>query len=681
MPDKQTMTKSRRREVHRGKTKISIKIKLLGVLLPTVLAVIAAIVFLLYSNTQKMILRKSEAVLEASAESVQEQVIGWMNETITVLDTQRDSLEYFDLDEAGKLAYIKHTAGKYDSFPSGIYIGSNDGKLTHATFEPGPDYNIFEKSWYHEGLESEEFAFGAVYFDEDSQAYVVGAAGQFKDSSGTVTGVAAADIYLSAISEIVKNVTLEQTGGAFLVESSTDTIIGHKDSSLVGALLTDCSEPIYTYAADRIHSGQTGLFHIEESGAQDMYLNIRAVPNSSWRIVAYVPDEEILSDLNQLSKMIIVVAAAGCLLLLLMMERLIHMTVKPVRALSKAIETMTNGDFTVTVNAKSSDEIGVMADGIKRFAESMRETISRISDVSYSLSAQAEESDGISRTLSDASNLQADSMNEMKRTVDELAVSISEVAGQAAELSLLVTDTMNNGRTADEKMKETVTVSEGGRAEMENIAVSIQDITGKMDSLETCAVQMDASIGKINTIVELIREIAEETNLLSLNASIEAAGAGEAGRGFAVVATQIGKLAGTSKNAVNDIAALTDEISGIVKKTVQETKESAGVIKESAAVVESTEKTFRNICSSIGITQEAIEIMVNKVREVNDIAVNVAGITQEQSAASQEISATAETMADNALKVNENSKTVADSAKQLKENAGEMKEEMERFTV
>lgn len=663
------------------KAKISIKIKLLGVLLPTVAIVIAAIVLLVYSNTQKIILEKSEAVLKTSAESVQQQVTGWMNETITALNEERDTLEYFELNEEKRLDYVKHTAERYASFPAGIYIASMDGKLTHAAFEPGPDYNVFEKSWYKEGLESEKFAFGAVYFDEDSQSYVVGASGKLKDSSGAVIGVAAADIYLSAISDIVKNVTLEQTGGAFLVESTTNTIIGHKDSSMVGTLLTDQSGYLYTYAAESIQSGQTGLFQVSDKSGQEMYLDIREVPNSSWMVVSYVPYNEILAELSELNKTIITVAIAGCLILLLLMERLIHIIVKPVKNLCKTIETMTNGDFTVAVNTKTSDEIGVMADGVRQFIQTMQVIIRQIRGISESLSNQAEQSDDISKTLSAASNQQADSMRDMKRTVNELTASIAEVAEQATSLSMLVNDTMENGMVADEKMKETVTVSDNGRKEMESIAVSIKDITVKMDSLELCAVQMDGSIEKINSIVDLIREIAEETNLLSLNASIEAARAGEAGRGFAVVADQIGKLAGTSRNAVDDIAALTSEISSIVKQTVHETKESSSVIKESAIVVERTGKTFEDIYKSIDITKNAIEIMVNKVHEVSDIAMNVAGITQEQSASSEEILAATETMLENAVKVNENSKIVAHDAKELKESANHMKGQMDKFTV
>lgn len=107
------------------------------------------------------------------------------------------------------LAYVKHTADQYDAFPVGIYIAITDTKeLIHSSFVPGPDYDIYQKTWYNDGLFSEKLIFGDVYFDEDSQSYVVGASGVLC-LDGKNIGVAAADIYLDAISKIVSEVRLE----------------------------------------------------------------------------------------------------------------------------------------------------------------------------------------------------------------------------------------------------------------------------------------------------------------------------------------------------------------------------------------------------------------------------------------------------------------------------------------
>ena len=100
---------------------------------------------------------------------------------------------------------------------------------------------------------------GDAYFDEDSQSYVVGASGVLKNASGEVKGVAAADVYLNSISDIVADIRLEKTGGIFLVDTRTGTIIGHPDKAMNGRSMTEFTGDMYAYAAKKIQENATGL--------------------------------------------------------------------------------------------------------------------------------------------------------------------------------------------------------------------------------------------------------------------------------------------------------------------------------------------------------------------------------------------------------------------------------------
>lgn len=663
------------------KAKIGIKLKLLGILLPMVIAVVAVIVAQVYSHTKQILLSKSEENLSISTQSVVHQVETWMKETITALKTERDAIEFFAPGDDQELAYIKHTADRFAAFPAGIYLATTEGTLLHASFVPDDSFNVFEKPWYQDGLVSEEFIFGSVYFDEDSQSYVVGASGMLKDQNGNCRGVAAADIYLNAISDIVKEVQLEDTGKMFLVDSNTGMIIGHPEEALVGVQLEEQENQLYAYVNGRINTNETGLGTVTMANGERIYVDIQKVPDSAWITVAYVPQTEILSELNGLTVRIVAIAVIGCLFLVILMERMIHIIVKPVKKLNNTIKVITDGDFTASVPVRTSDEIGNMAEAVREFIQTMRSVIKQISQVSEVLNSQADESRSMSAELSGAADRQAVSMNEMTRTVSELTVSIAEVAGSATSLSLLVTDTREKGDMAGEQMKQAVAASDSGKADMQRVIGSMEHISGRMDSLESCARQMDGSIEKINAIVGMIGDIAEETNLLSLNASIEAARAGEAGRGFAVVADQIGKLAATSKASVDEIASLTAEISGIVRQTVQETTESSDVIRESSGIVQEAGRTFDQIYQSVEATSEAVDHMIEKIREVSEIAHSVAAITEEQSAASEEILATTETVNENTVRVSENSIDVEHSAGKLENSAKLLSEEMTKFKV
>lgn len=659
----------------------SIKAKLLGILIPVVIGIIAIIIFNIYQSTSGIIIRKSETLLETNTESVVNKVTAWMNETLTALNMEKDSIEFFSPDKADELEYIRHTANRYASFPAGIYLGLKDGSIIHASFVPDANYSFFEKDWYKNGIESEKFVFTPVYLDEDSQSYVVGASAMLLDQNGDVRGAAAADIYLDAISDIVADVQVEQTGAMYLVDTSTGIIIGHKDPAMVGTVLTDKPDSMYSCVNELITNKSFGLHSYAAPDGNDIYLQLTQVPGSEWVAIAYVPHGEIVSDLNTLIRKMVIISICGILILIVLMERFIHFVIKPVKKLNLVVNAMAEGDFTTDINVKTKDEIGVMADSVHRFILIMRDILKQISEVTSILNTQSLNSTKVATSLSQASDLQSDSMNDMNQTVEELTRSIMEVAESASTLSSLSSDTKEKGDTADEQMQTAVKASALGKDEMKHLLDSMNDISRKIDQLEKSSEKMGASIHQINSMVDFIRDIAEETNLLSLNASIEAARAGDTGRGFAIVANQIGKLALNSKNAVDDISNLTTQISALVSQTAQETKDSVATINEGSDTVARTESVFRSIYEAVNETDLAVRTMIEKVDEVTVIAASLAGITQEQSAASEEILASVETMQENAHEVSESSKTVADDADSLQLNASRLKEQLDLFKI
>lgn len=658
--------------------KFGIKKKLLCAVLSVVLIVMIGMLSLIYSKTNTIVLEKSNALLTANTQNVVRQVTAWMNKTISVLEAERDAIQYFSLDKAQEIAYIKHTANKYEAFPAGIYVATTDGELRHSSFVPGPEFNVFQKPWYKDGMQSEAFIFGDVYFDESSQSYVVGASGMLKDSGGAVRGVAAADIYLTAISKIIQEVQIEKTGGVFLVDGTTGTVIGHREASLVGMAL-NTQNGMYKHVSEALQNALLGLQTYEEEDGTKIYLEIEAVPNSHWFTVAYVPYREVMQDLNDLTWTSIGIAVLGILLLILCVERSVHAIIRPLKKLTELIAKITEGDFSVDSRVCTRDEIGLMADRMHTFILSMRGILHRISSISGRLGTQSATSEKIAEALSHASKMQSDSMQQMNTTIEEMSKSIGVVAENATSLSSIAADVQESGDAASASMGKTVVRAEQGRKEMESVIASMQAISEKVEHLKNSVREVSGFVGEIESIVGMIRGIAAETALLSLNASIEAARAGEAGRGFAVVAEQIGKLAATSSNAVNNIANLTETIHGVVEKTMQDTKESVAAIAQSEAAVAGSSQAFEAIFAAISEANNTVAAMTEKIHEVSSIAMEVAGITEEQSAASEEILANAEQVKENSDQVMLSSKTVEEDAQLLGVTAKELQEQMQRF--
>lgn len=230
-------------------------------------------------------------------------------------------------------------------------------------------------------------------------------------------------------------------------------------------------------------------------------------------------------------------------------------------------------------------------------------------------------------------------------------------------------------------MQETVSVSKKGRQDMEYVGKALGDIQTSIQNLEQAVNKVGIASNEIVEIVQLIGNIADETNLLSLNASIEAARAGEAGKGFAVVASEIGNLANSSADSVAHISKLIDEVRDLVDDAVKQAGNSAEDINESSVLIHSAIDTFENIYANIAETSDLIEHMIEKINQVDQVATNVAAISQEQAASTEEILATSETMLQQAKGIAENSKQVADESKSLTVSSEELSQQVKKFRI
>lgn len=376
----------------------------------------------------------------------------------------------------------------------------------------------------------------------------------------------------------------------------------------------------------------------------------------------------------------VVIAVVALLVLVVLVERIIHLVVKPVRSLTKTITTMADGDFTVDVKVKGSDEIGHMGRSVRHFLDSIRGMLYEIHEISDRVSEQSDTTNNLSVGMYDSASVQAKSMQELNVTVDELSRSISEIADNATTLAMVVSDTKQTSTKVESHMQQTVTASIQGKNDMRQVNDAMETISSSIRKLDQ-AIDKVGKSSEIEKIVSVIGNIADETNLLSLNASIEVARAGEAGKGFAVVATEIGKLAQTSTESVGHIVELINEVTGLVQETIKQAADSMKNIDDSSLMINTALRTFDEIFNDIQVTEDLIKQMMTKVSEVDSVATNVAAISEEQAASTLEIQATSENMVAQANSIADNSNIVMDGAKELSQSADNLKEHIGRFKI
>lgn len=657
------------------KGNISIKAKLLGIIIPVVIAIILILVFTAYHVSSGIIESYSKNLLESSVNSQTSKIEAWLEENLASMQMAKNMIEKLHPDEAQLQTILDASCGYSENYPDGLFLADANGSFLKGTDSKKQEPNPKESMWYQEGMTRVNMAVGSAHQNPDG-TNVVSASGLLNDGSDTVR-VIAADMTLDRISVIVNSFIEMHDAEAFLVDKDSSVILASRDSDLISKTLGADGQSAFYKDVEKKVSGKSYDFCTLD-GNMTVF---KEVNGTNWLLVSYVPTRVVLADLVGLRNLMIIFSIISILVLCVLIERVTHVVIRPVKEMTRVITSMASGDFTVSMKVKGNDEIAVMGRSVEHFIASMKEMIRQMGHVSDRLEKQAGSSKNVSGEMNSAANIQSQSMTELNATVDQLSVSVNEIAQNATQLAGVVADTKEDSDKVEDKMRTTVEVSEKGKADMESVGNALHNIEISIHNLEEAVDKVGTASGEIVDIIKLIGDIAEETNLLSLNASIEAARAGEAGRGFAVVASQIGVLAKNSADSVAHITSLINEINGLVDDAVKQGRSSASDIESSADLIHTAVDTFDQIFQNIQETSHLIEGVVEKINQVDQVATNVAAISEEQAASSDEILATSESMLQQAKSISKNSEQVEEEAGNLAESADQLADQVKQFQI
>lgn len=657
------------------KGNISIKAKLLGIIIPVVIAIILILVFTAYHVSSGIIESYSKNLLESSVNSQASKIEAWLEENLASMQMAKNMIEKLHPDEAQLQTILDASCGYSENYPDGLFLADANGSFLKGTDSKKQEPNPKESMWYQEGMTRVNMAVGSAHQNPDG-TNVVSASGLLNDGSDTVR-VIAADMTLDRISVIVNSFIEMHDAEAFLVDKDSSVILASRDSDLISKTLGADGQSAFYKDVEKKVSGKSYDFCTLD-GNMTVF---KEVNGTNWLLVSYVPTNVVLADLVGLRNLMIIFSIISILVLCVLIERVTYVVIRPVKEMTRVITSMASGDFTVSMKVKGNDEIAVMGRSVEHFIASMKEMIRQMGHVSDRLEKQAGSSKNVSGEMNSAANIQSQSMTELNATVDQLSVSVNEIAQNATQLAGVVADTKEDSDKVEDKMRTTVEVSEKGKADMESVGNALHNIEISIHNLEEAVDKVGTASGEIVDIIKLIGDIAEETNLLSLNASIEAARAGEAGRGFAVVASQIGVLAKNSADSVAHITSLINEINGLVDDAVKQAGSSASDIESSADLIHTAVDTFDQIFQNIQETSHLIEGVVEKINQVDQVATNVAAISEEQAASSDEILSTSESMLQQAKSISKNSEQVEAEAGNLAESADQLADQVKQFQI
>ena len=439
-----------------------------------------------------------------------------------------------------------------------LYMGTRfGGFITNDTGTVKAGYDPRKRPWYADAVGNKGKATIAKAYRSTSGENVTAVVKAYTDASGEVQFASGIDISLKHLSEIMDGIKIGQTGYIFLVERDGTVLTHPKLKDLIAKNVDSLNIPELTEAIkDNKETFRYTLNGVEKEG------RVLAASRGGWKIVAVIERNEILSSAHQLMLLVGLVGLGFTLLAIVLAYAMSNRITSGIRRINVIMQEIAQGggDLTCRIELDGNDEISETARHFNTFLEKLRSLFldirgeaARLTDGVHSVNHVLNKLSGDFRTLADQSSSNA-------ATIEQITVSISHIADNANEADNLVKDTSGLSSESAETVAEVA----------QKAGQSARDV----ESLSALLEELSKSSQQISGITSVIKDISDQTNLLALNAAIEAARAGEQGRGFAVVADEVRKLAERTGSATQQIAQMTESMLNQTNIAVSDMKQT-----------------------------------------------------------------------------------------------------------
>ncbi|AAY94014.1 methyl-accepting chemotaxis protein [Pseudomonas protegens] len=487
----------------------------------------------------------------------------------------------------------------------GAYLGNNDGTFIIRPNSKMPDgYDPRARPWYKSAENSSGSALTEPYIDLASGQLVI----SIVDSvikAGQRIGVVGGDLSLQVITDSINALDFDGMGYAFLI-SADGKILVHPDKNLVMKTLKD----VYPQDTPKI-SSELSEITVDGKPRIVTFTQIKGLSSVNWYIGLSVDKDKAFAMLSEFRTSAIIATLTAVALTIALLGLLIRLLMQPLHVMTRAMQDIADGegDLTRRLNIHNQDEFGILGTAFNRFVERIHGSIREVSSATEHVNEVALRVVSASNSSMLNSDEQASRTNSVAAAINQLGAAAQEIARNAAQASQQASDARN--------------LAEDGQQVVDRSIQAMNQLSDMISASSSNIETLNSKTVNIGQILEVITSISQQTNLLALNAAIEAARAGEAGRGFAVVADEVRNLAHRTQESAQQVQGMIEELQVGARESVSTMSNSQRHSQDSVEIANQAGERLNSVTQRIG--------------EIDGMNQSVATATEEQTSVVESI--------------------------------------------
>ncbi|MGL4638829.1 MAG: methyl-accepting chemotaxis protein [Shewanella sp.] len=620
---------------------LSLKQKIIFSVVMALSAVIALLSWQGYSVQRDMLLQSSFDQVKQLSDQQAERISDWLGVRQSIVGSVKVN---GDTPLRPSLLQALHS-GKFES----AYFGSRAGEMVDTDLTA--DYRNYDprtRDWYQQAERHGKGVITKPYVDVVQNILVVTLANPAPE------GVFAADVSIKDIVDDINRLVLPAKGFAILSHKD-GTVIAYSDHAKVMGSLTQIDNELTgdLPAQSRKANGFSPLYF--DATNEDKLIWVTEVPGYDWQLIMVIDKETLEAPLTS-----ILLEKLGISLLVLVLSVaaiswLVSVLLGPLSHVSQALDRIAdgNGDLTQRIEVDTEDEVGALADSFNRFVGSQHQLISHIRQLAVELDADAEHS--LKTTHATVGELQ-----RQQQEVSMVATAVTEMASATNEIAA-------NAENTATAAQQSAASSLQGKELVHKTQHSINSLANEVGEATDVIGELSRHAQSISSILGTIQGIAEQTNLLALNAAIEAARAGEQGRGFAVVADEVRVLSRRTQDSTQEIHATIDVLQRTTARAV--------------SLMESSQNLAVHSVEDANAAAKALEEITQAVNVISDMAGQIATAAEEQTQVTGEITQNTVAIKDVTDEITASALADLDQAKALKSRANDLNAQVATFIL